>query len=244
MTRLAVERGRDGQRIVDERAVEAVVPGVELHVEPQRIGDVAHDRVARHGSGREHRVLAARRARASRPACCRRGGPAGRRRSGRIRACSVTSRPSASGRGIVGIGLARRGPGAEDDLRRLGVAVDVPLGRRGRVARDAERPAHQRVALEQAGERRLAQDREGEIRERAERHERDLARPPARLVEDDVDGVTVRDRRGRRRQHRVTQALRPVRLGGRLERPDERDLASRARPRCRCGRPAPGSLAC
>ena len=44
---------------MDERAVEAVVVGVELHVEPERVGDVADDRVARDGARRVHRVLAA-----------------------------------------------------------------------------------------------------------------------------------------------------------------------------------------
>ena len=45
------------------------------------------------------------------------------------------------------------------------------------------------------------------------------------LVEDDVDGVAVGQRPRRRRQLGVAEALRPVRLGRRLERPDERDLA-------------------
>ena len=40
-----VERRRDRQRVVDERAVEAVVAAVELHVEAQRVGDEADDRV-------------------------------------------------------------------------------------------------------------------------------------------------------------------------------------------------------
>ena len=55
----------------------------------------------------------------------------------------------------------------------------------------AERAAHQRVAAEQPRQRRLAQDREREVGQRAERDERDLAGPPARLVEDDVDRVAV-----------------------------------------------------
>ena len=87
--------------IVDERAVEPVVAGVELEVEAQRVGDVADDRVARHRAGRLHRVLAAASAiessgvlparRASRTTW-----------SGVIRARSVTSRPSASGAGSPG----------------------------------------------------------------------------------------------------------------------------------------------
>src|SRR3954452_5572327 len=54
-----VEGGGDRQRVVDERAVEPVVVAVELHVEPQRVGDVADDRVARYRARRKHRALAA-----------------------------------------------------------------------------------------------------------------------------------------------------------------------------------------
>ena len=40
-----IERGRHGQRIVDEGAVEPVEAGVELHVEAQRIGHEAQHAV-------------------------------------------------------------------------------------------------------------------------------------------------------------------------------------------------------
>ena len=40
-----IERRRDGQGVVDEGAVEAVVAAVELHVEAQRVVDEAQDRV-------------------------------------------------------------------------------------------------------------------------------------------------------------------------------------------------------
>src|SRR3954452_17496833 len=53
-----VECRRDGQGIVDERAVEAVIAEMELHVVAQRIGHIPDDRVARHGASRLHRVLA------------------------------------------------------------------------------------------------------------------------------------------------------------------------------------------
>ena len=124
------------------------------------------------------------------------------------------------------VGGDRLSPGAKHDLGGLGVAVDVPLGRRGRVARHAERAAHQRVALEEAGQSRLAQDREREVRQRPERDQRDLAGPAAGLVEDQVDGMAVAERAAGRRQLGVAQPLRPVRLGRRLERSDERDLAA------------------
>ena len=143
-----------------------------------------------------------------------------------MRACSVTSSPSASGRGIDGSAGDRGGPGAEDDLRRVRVAVDVPLGGRRRVAGHAEGAAHEHAAPEQAGAGRLAQHGDGEVRERPERDQRDLAGPPASLVEDEVDGVAVAERPARRRQLGVAEALRAVGLGRRLERPHERHLAA------------------
>ena len=48
---------------------------------------------------------------------------------------------------------------------------------------------------------------------------------PPRLLEDEVDGVAVGQGGARRRQLGVAEALRSVRLLGRLERADERDLA-------------------
>ena len=46
-----VQRGRDGQRIVDERPVEPVIRLVELHEEAQRVGHEADDRVPATGVG-------------------------------------------------------------------------------------------------------------------------------------------------------------------------------------------------
>ena len=131
----AVERRRDRQRIVDERAVEAVVRGVELHVEAERVGDVRGRSGCWPRTG--WRASGPRRApgRWNRRACCRPAGRAGRRRRAGSVARSVTSRPSASGRGIDGSASRRVGPGPEHDLGGVGVAVDVPLGGRCRVAR-------------------------------------------------------------------------------------------------------------
>ena len=56
------------------------------------------------------------------------------------------------------------------------------------------RAAHQDVAPQQPWERRFAEDRDGQVRQRTQRHERDLAGPPARLVEDHVDGVSLGQR--------------------------------------------------
>ena len=50
--------------------------------------------------------------------------------------------------------------------------------------------------------------------------------PPSRLLEDEVDRVAVGQRPARWRQLGVAEALRSVRLLGRLERADERDLAA------------------
>ena len=103
--------------------------------------------------------------------------------------------------------------------------MDVPLGRRRGVAGDAVGAAHQHPAAEEPRQVRLALERDGEVRERAERHERDLARP-ARAVST-MTSAPCRSETGRRRrrQLRVAEPVRPVRLGRRLEGADERLLA-------------------
>src|SRR4029078_11661014 len=64
-------------------------------------------------------------------------------------------------------------------------------------------------------------ERAGEVRQRAARHDRDLAGSPPDVLEPDVDGVAVAERAGCGRKLGVTEALRPVRLWRRLDRPDE-----------------------
>ena len=243
VTRRPVERRGDGQRVVDERPVEAVVPGVELHVEAQRIGHVTDDRVARHGPGRVHRLLAARQrdrivGRAARPP---READDVVGEDPRLLGDVEAERERPRDRGIR---HARVGPCPEDDLRRVRVAVDVPLGRRRRVARHAERAAHQRVAAQQPGEGGLAQDRDREVRQRPERDQRDLAGTSSRLVDDDVDPVALRQRPRRRRQLGVAEALRSVRLGRRLERADQRHLAPERDLDVGPARRAPGPPGC
>ena len=105
------------------------------------------------------------------------------------------------------------------------VDVHVPLARRRRVARAAERAAHEDVAREQVRERGLPLQRDGEIRERPERHEGDLAGPRSSDRDDPVRGVVTLERAARRGQVRVADPARPVRLGRRLERLHERLLA-------------------
>ena len=124
------------------------------------------------------------------------------------------------------IRLAGGRPGIEHDLRCVRIDVDVPLGRRGRVAGRAVGAAHQHVAAVEAGQLGLAQNRDGEVRQRAEGHEGEFARSAPRLVDQQIDGVAFRERGGGRWQLRVAQAARPVGLGRRLERPDERHLAA------------------
>ena len=136
-----VERRRDHQRVVDERAVEAVVAGVELEVEPEGVGEEPDHRVARDRPPLR-RQRARGRGRACRPAGSRPGGPRRRRRRS-----SAAPAPSRRGRapalaGRRGVRVDRRLPRREGEPRRLRVAVDVPLGHRRRVAGHAERPAH------------------------------------------------------------------------------------------------------
>ena len=122
--------------------------------------------------------------------------------------------------------LAGCRPAAEDDLRGVRIDVDVPLGRRRRVARRSVGAAHEDVALVEARQLGLAKDRDREVRERAERHEGQLAGPAPSLVDQQVHGVAFGQRRRGRRQLRVAEAARPVRLGRRLEPADERHLAT------------------
>ena len=63
----------------------------------------------------------------------------------------------------------------EADLRCVGVAMDVPFFARTRVAGDAKRAAHEYPSLEQPRQGWLAEDRDGQVCQRAERYEGDLA---------------------------------------------------------------------
>ena len=67
----------------------------------------------------------------------------------------------------------------------------------------------------------------GELRERPERHERDLARP-ARASSTMSCGAAAPARDRRLRQLRVPEPVRPVRLRRDLERPSQRRLAAEA----------------
>jgi hypothetical protein len=121
-----VERGRHRQRVVDEGAVEAVVAGVELHVEAQRVLDEA-----------QHRLLSADRRRAAYSRA---------RWSGVSLARSVTSSPSASGRATSGRPTSREHGLPSPPGRR-----HVPLGGGRRVARRAVRAGHHHQPAKQRG---------------------------------------------------------------------------------------------
>ena len=138
----------------------------------------------------------------------------------------MTSRPSASGPRGRRILIDRRLPRRERDLRRLGVAVDVPLAHRRRVAGHPERAAHRHPAAEQPRQGRLQLQRPGQRGQRPQRHERDLARPAARLVDDELGCGSCGQGDGRLRQLRVADPVRAVRLGRDLERPSQRCLAA------------------
>ena len=124
------------------------------------------------------------------------------------------------------------------------VDVDVPLARRRRVARAAEGAAHQDVAAEEARERGLPLQRDGEIRERPEGHERDLAGSRSGDLDDPVRRVVRLERRAP-----PPAAPRSRSRAARASRPRSR-AASRAAPRARarrarrCGPRARGRRAC
>ena len=160
------------------------------------------------------------------------------------RACSVTSRPSQTARGVAGSALIAARQAAEGDPRRLRVAVHVPLADRRRVARDPERAAHADPAPEEPRQRGLDEDRDREVGQRPERDQRDLSGPPAGLLDDEVR-AEPRGERGRwLRQLRVAEAVRAVRLGRDLERAEAGASAGPRPPRHRRGPPAPGRPAC
>ena len=73
----------------------------------------------------------------------------------------------------------------------------------------SERAAHEHPAAEQARERGLPLQREGEIRERPEGHEHELAGPASRQLDDPVRRVALRERPRRRGQLRVAEPRGP-----------------------------------
>ena len=123
------------------------------------------------------------------------------------------------------IGRDRVGPRPEHDPCRFGITVQVPLARRGRVAGHAERAAHEHEPAEQPREGGLALEGEREVRQRTEGDQRDLAGETAGLLDDQVDPMAVAHRPAGRRELRMPDAARAVRLGRRLERPYERQLS-------------------
>ena len=114
----------------------------------------------------------------------------------------------------------------DDDLRGLGVAVDVPFGRRRRVAWDPERATHEHQSAKESRELRLALECDGQVRHRAERDQGQLARPAPSVIHDDVGRMAFAHRPTGRRERRIAQALRSVGLRGHLDRAHERDLPS------------------
>ena len=125
----------------------------------------------------------------------------------------------------VAVSDRRLAPGGECDLRGVRVAVDVPLGRRGRVAGMTIGPAHQHPAAEELRQGRLAQEGEGEVGQRAAGHKGDLARPAACLLDDQINGMALAQGPAGWRQLGMAEALRTVCLGRRLERLEERPVA-------------------
>ena len=124
------------------------------------------------------------------------------------------------------IAVDRGAPGAEHGLRGFRVAMHVPLGRRRRIAGRPVRAGHEGDAPQQAREVRLLVQRRGQVREGPERHEGDLAGPPARLRDDQVDAVSRAQGHRRRRQLGIADPQRAMRLGRGLERAHQRHLAT------------------
>ena len=137
----------------------------------------------------------------------------------------VQAERARAGRRAAARRSAHPGPGAQDDRQRLRVDARVPFGRRCRVARRAVGAAHHHEAREQPRQLGLAEDRDRDVRQRAQRDERDLAGPAAGLRDDEVGRRAASTGPPGRRQLRVADAVRAVRLRRRRERPRERLLA-------------------
>jgi len=169
-----VERGRNREGIVDERAVEAVVTRVEFHVEAECIGDEPDNRVRCDGSRREHRILAAGE---GERVIRRAAGPAGEGNDVLGRDLRSFRHVKAEGDRTADrwVGGPSGRPGAEDDLGRVGIDIDVPLGRGRRVAWRPVGAAHEHIAAEEPRQLGLAQDGDGEVGERTKGHEGQLA---------------------------------------------------------------------
>ena len=143
------------------------------------------------------------------------------------------------------IRLGRRRPGGEARLRRVGIHVEVPLGRRRRVSRNAEGAAHERPAAEQgraAAARARARGR-GSSSGRGSRggSRRAVA---ARRRRSRSAAIPGRQRAAWSGELGMADAARAVRLLGRLERLDERPLRPRVRRAHRRGRRAPARIGC
>ncbi len=210
---------------MDERAVEAVVPGMELEVEAERVGHQADDPVAGHraafrASESPIRVQGVIRVAAGTPGhghdmIGRQAGPLGR--------VEPDDRPPRR----RWVELDGPLPRSEHDSRGLRIAVDVPLRDRGRVAGDAEGATHAPPAAQQGRQPRLEQDRQGEVRQRPKGDQGDPARMASRLVHDDVGAESPGQRQDRIRRLRVAQAMRTMRLRRDLERAQQRQRAAR-----------------
>ena len=121
-----------------------------------------------------------------------------------MRACSVTSRPSASGRGG---GSAPQATGPSGDHARSTTAIASGStatfhSETGVVLPGAPyAPPMSTSRRSRRGSMRLPQHGHGQVRHRAQGHERQLARACARLLDDEVGGVAARQRASRVGQH-------------------------------------------
>ena len=206
---------------MDEGAVEAVEPAVELHVEPQRVGDEPDDRVRGHGArlGAERPDLLAGEERVVGPAAGATG------QAGHVvgRELGPLGHVQAEGDGPR---RATGSEGREDDLGRVRVDADVPFGRRSGVAGRAVGAAHDHEPFQEVRELRLAQD--GDARLVSGPSVTSVISPGRRRASATMRSAACRSESGVAgwRQLGVADPARAVGLGGGDERPDERRLAA------------------
>ena len=97
--------------------------------------------------------------------------------------------------------------GGEHQIGRMRVVPDIGFGHWRHIAGLQHRAAHDHHAAHQLGQRRLQLQRRGQVAQRADRHQRDLAGMRARNNSLNIDGVRA-GCHGRTQRKRPTAALR------------------------------------
>jgi len=117
-------------------------------------------------------------------------------------------------------------PGVVDNVRSVRVHIGVELRQGGGVALMADRAAHDDHFPDRLDEARLLPDGQGDIRQRADRHQGDFSRGGHDLLDQKIASMLDDRPGGRLREHRVPKAGVTMRLRRKQRWLDERQLTS------------------